>query len=148
MIQVTKIIEWDMGHRVPNHKSKCRNPHGHRYRLELTVGGPLINKAGDSSEGMVFDFGDIKKYMMKNVHDVLDHGFMVYHEDRILVDFFEQHPQEGFRFIKVPFIPTAEEIARWCYEQLRACFPPGIQITNVRIFETPNSWADYVPQDI
>jgi 6-pyruvoyltetrahydropterin/6-carboxytetrahydropterin synthase len=42
MTEVTKIVEWDMGHRVPNHKSKCRNPHGHRYRLEVTIGGPLI----------------------------------------------------------------------------------------------------------
>ncbi len=145
MIEVTKIIEWDMGHRVPNHKSKCRHPHGHRYRLELTLGGDLNKTTGDSSEGMVFDFGDIKKYMTERVHDVLDHGFMIYEKDEVLKKFFQSNEAEEFQVIIVPFIPTAEEISKWCYEQLQNCFPAGIKISRVRLFETPNSWADYTP---
>jgi 6-pyruvoyltetrahydropterin/6-carboxytetrahydropterin synthase len=146
MLEITKIVEWDMGHRVPNHKSKCRNPHGHRYRLELTVGGSLVEVTGDSSEGMVLDFGDIKKHMMEVVHDVLDHGFMVYEHDPLLTAFFEEHCDEDFRFIKVPFIPTAENITVWCYDQLRPRFGDDLRIVNVRVFETPNSWADYRPE--
>ena len=73
---ITKEIGIDMGHRVPNHKSKCRNPHGHRYTLEVTITAPLIDTDGASDEGMIFDFGDIKKHMMEKIHDVLDHGFM------------------------------------------------------------------------
>jgi 6-pyruvoyltetrahydropterin/6-carboxytetrahydropterin synthase len=145
MIEVTKVIEWDMGHRVPNHKSKCRNPHGHRYRLELTVGGDLEAAAGNSSEGMVFDFGDIKKLMTQHVHDVIDHGFMIYEGDTIMRSFFSNCHDDEFCVLVVPFIPTAENISAWCYQQLRPHFPDSIEIVNVRVFETPNSWADYKP---
>jgi len=145
MIEVTKVIEWDMGHRVPNHKSKCRNPHGHRYRLELTVGGDLEASAGNSSEGMVFDFGDIKKLMTQHVHDVIDHGFMIYEGDTIMRSFFSNCHDDEFCVLVVPFIPTAENISAWCYGQLRPHFPDSIEIVNVRVFETPNSWADYKP---
>ncbi len=146
MVRVTKIIEWDMGHRVPNHKSKCRNPHGHRYRLELTLQGKLIARAGDSSEGMVFDFGDIKKLMTEKIHDVVDHGFMLYEGDDQLRAFFDSEAGSAFKYLVVPFIPTAENIAKWCYDELKDCFPNGVEIANCRVFETPNSWADFNPE--
>ena len=143
MIHITRRIEWDMGHRVPNHKSKCRNPHGHRYRMELTLSGSVNQNVGDSSEGMVLDFGDVKKIMMERIHDVLDHGFMIYEKDHILSSFFEANTEERFKVIKVPFIPTVENISCWCYSRLCPFLPQGIRIYNLRVYETPNSWADY-----
>ena len=148
MIHITKRIEWDMGHRVPNHKSKCRNPHGHRYRMELTVSGLINKNSGDSSEGMVIDFGDIKKIIMEQIHDVLDHGFMVYEKDHLLLRLFETNTEEPFKIIKVPFIPTVENVSHWCYQQLNSCLPKNISITNLRLYETPNSWADCRPDEI
>ena len=47
---ITKLLEIDMGHRIPQHKSKCFNPHGHRYKFEVGVEGELINSKGESSE--------------------------------------------------------------------------------------------------
>lgn len=145
MIQITKVIEWDMGHRVPNHRSKCRNPHGHRYRLELTVAGPICEAVGESDEGMVMDLGDVKAIMREAVHDVLDHGFMVHEDDTVMRRFFETNADQEFRVIIVPFVPTVERISEWCGRQLRANLPAGLDIVNVRVFETPNSWADYRP---
>ena len=145
MIYITRKIEWDMGHRVPNHKSKCRNPHGHRYLMELTLSGSINQSVGDSSEGMILDFGDIKKIMMEKIHNVLDHGFMVYEKDNILLTFFEANKEEKFKVIKVPFIPTVENVSSWCYEELCSVLPKNIWIYNVRVYETPNSWADYRP---
>tara|TARA_R110002020_G_scaffold285795_3_gene501307 strand:- start:3467 stop:3910 length:444 start_codon:yes stop_codon:yes gene_type:complete len=142
---ITKVIEWDMGHRVPNHKSKCRYPHGHRYRLELSVDGDLYAVPGSSSEGMVIDFGDIKELLTASVHDVLDHGFMIYEGDPIMRPFFDslEVADQDFRVIVVPFIPTVENIAAWCYWEIDAVMPSGNLIANVRVYETPNSWADY-----
>ena len=141
---ITKVIEWDMGHRVPDHKSKCRNLHGHRYRLELTVGGYVVDKPNRSDTGMVFDFGDIKKAMAEKVHDVLDHKLMIFNSDKKLLDVFKFQDTEFEKaVILAPFIPTAEKIAEWCYRQLENSFPKGVKIINVRLFETPNSWADY-----
>lgn len=145
MFEVTKTIEWDMGHRIPNHQSVCRSPHGHRYRLELTVGGERIARAGDSEEGMVVDFGVIKQATKTRIHDVLDHGFMVSTEDTIMTDFFAAHTDAGFRIIQVPFVPTVENICFWCFQQLEPVFQPPLAIRRVRVYETPSSWADYLP---
>ena len=149
MIEITKIVEWDMGHRVPKHKSKCRHPHGHRYRAEVTVTGPLIEASGSSSEGMVMDFSDIKSVITTHVHDVLDHGFMVYEGDAIMTRLLieEANGKEAcdFNIIKVSFVPTAENIVQWCYEQIKNELPEGVVVSKIRLFETPNSWADYRP---
>lgn len=141
---ITKVIEWDMGHRVPDHKSKCSNLHGHRYRLELTVGGQVMEKQNRSDTGMVFDFGDVKKIMVEKVHDVLDHKLMLYKDDKKLLGIFRfKNTEFEKNIILVPFIPTAEKIAEWCFKQLQGSFPKSVKIVNARLFETPNSWADY-----
>src|SRR5690349_5475 len=134
MLEITKIIEWDMGHRVPNHKNKCRNPHGHRYRLEVTIRGALNNEKGSSSEGMIYDFGDIKSLLVSHVHDVLDHNFVIYEGDDILRQFFESQ-KESFAYILVPFIPTAENMVQWCYDQLRPALPKGLAVARCRLYE-------------
>ena len=52
-MQVVKIIQWDMGHRVMNHRSICRGLHGHRYKAEICIEGDMISVEGVSEEGMV-----------------------------------------------------------------------------------------------
>lgn len=146
---ITKIVEWDMGHRVPNHKSKCRNMHGHRYRAEITIGGELCDIAGDSSEGMVIDFGDIKQIMMEEVHDVLDHGFMHYSKDELCKTAFDAVKEHDQKIIVVPFIPTAENLAGWIWQKIEGRLEKDyncmLHVIRVRLYETPNSWADYGP---
>ena len=60
-MKISKIIQWDMGHRIANHRSICKGLHGHRYKAEICVSGELISKNDISEEGMVMDFSDIKK---------------------------------------------------------------------------------------
>ena len=59
-MKITKIIQWDMGHRILNHRSVCKGLHGHRYKAEITVEGKLVNSSTKSEHGMVMDFADIK----------------------------------------------------------------------------------------
>ncbi len=144
MIEITKTIEWDMGHRVPNHKHKCRNPHGHRYRLEVTISGIVSQERGTSQEGMVHDFGDIKACMLTKICTRLDHCFMVSEEDPIFVPLAKNEAKD-LNILIVPFIPTAENIVVWCYQQIHDSFPPHLQIRRVRLWETPTSCAEYIP---
>lgn len=142
VMEITKIIEWDMGHRVPNNRNKCQHPHGHRYRLEVTLAGPLNSERGSSSEGMVLDFTDLKQLLREHIHDPLDHCFMIYDQDPIMAPFAAAHSTE-LKLVVMPFIPTAENIVLWCYETLRARMPESSPISRLRLYETPNSWADY-----
>lgn len=140
---ITKQIEWDMGHRVMNHKSKCKNLHGHRYKAEICLEGKLVLKKGISEEGMVMDFGDIKTIAMEQVHDVLDHGFMVWEKDQILTEFFNSHPDQKHLF--VPFTPTSENIALWIFKRLdkhyKNNYGTGLKLYEIRLWETPTSLA-------
>jgi 6-pyruvoyltetrahydropterin/6-carboxytetrahydropterin synthase len=145
---VSKEIELDAGHRVPNHKSKCRNPHGHRYRLRVTITGELVTAGGASDEGMLADFGDLKGIMTEKVHDVLDHGFIVHEGDQVMAAAFKAmaEPWAGERpkLIVVPFIPTAENLAKWCWDQLEADVRTmGFELQLIELWETPTSLATY-----
>ena len=140
-ILISRKIEIDMGHRVPQHKSKCRNLHGHRYVFEAGVRGPLIVEQGASDEGMVMDYGDIKEIMVREIHDPLDHGFMMYDGDPLREAFAGFADQ---RIIFVPFIPTAENIARYAHQKMQPHFEQkGLNLAYVKVWETPNSTAMY-----
>ena len=80
VIMTTRIRRWvetDTGHRVPNHNSKCRHMHGHRYRWEAELEGDVVAKKGVSEEGMLMDFSDVSSILNTVIHDVVDHAFLV-----------------------------------------------------------------------
>ncbi len=138
----SRIIEFDMGHRVPYHKSKCRNLHGHRYKVEVGVRGPISAKANASEEGMVLDFGDLKQLLMVEIHDRFDHGFMMYAKDHFALE-FRTFQKQGQRIIFVPFIPTAENIAQHIFSLLKPKIKKPLEIAFVKVWETPNATATY-----
>ncbi|KKM05325.1 hypothetical protein LCGC14_1755300 [marine sediment metagenome] len=139
---ITKQIKWHMGHRVPNHKSKCRSMHGHTYYLKADVLGVIHETQGTSDEGMVMDFGDIKRILVSNIYNVLDHACMLWKEDP-LVGALRDDKQTVL--IEVPFIPTAENIARWCFERVASgiFIPNQRRLLKITINETPTSSAEY-----
>ena len=144
-MKIVKIIQWDMGHRVLNHRSICKGLHGHRYKAEICVSGNLVSESGVSEEGMVLDFADIKKISKKFIQEDLDHAFMVWEKDEELISFFNN--SEGHKPVIVPFTPTAENVAAYIYLKLKYKFQDvyktGLQLHSVKLWETPSSFALY-----
>lgn len=133
-----------MGHRVPNHKTKCRNLHGHRYKIEVGVDDKVIAEAGASDEGMVIDFGDLKQTMMDVLDSVYDHGFVMYENDSFKDLFQVLQSNENQKIVFVPFVPTAENLARHWYTEMKTPLEErGININHVKVWETPTSTAIY-----
>ncbi len=87
---IAKLFEFDAAHKLPNHSGKCKNLHGHTYKLEISVSGKINEK------GMVIDFHDLDKIVRENVLDILDHSYL---NDTI--------PN-----------PTAENIVLWIWKKL------------------------------
>lgn len=137
-----------MGHRVPNHKSKCRSLHGHRYKIEVAVDGYVVEERGSSDEGMVIDFGDLKEIMMDVIDKKYDHSFTM-HEGDAFLDFFKTLAErEGQKINFVPFVPTAENLAEHWFQELRLPLQhKGIDIQCVQVYETPTSVAMYHEQN-
>lgn len=140
-MRATKQIEWDMGHRVLNHKSQCKNLHGHHYKLEISIEGQLVNTQGSSNEGMVIDFTDIKQIAMDKIHNVLDHGFVIWDKDTVLVEFYKNNPT--LKHLIVPFTSTAENLAEWIFQTLDKeygdLYGTGLNLYEVKLWETPTS---------
>jgi 6-pyruvoyltetrahydropterin/6-carboxytetrahydropterin synthase len=141
---ITTRLEFDSGHRIPDHKSQCRNLHGHRYVIEITLSGDIINQENTSEHGMVMDFSDVKQIARKCVVDVWDHAFLVYKNDKVILDFLNTLPNH--KTVIFPTVPTAENMAAEAYKLLKASykdtFGNDLKLERVRLFETPNSWAD------
>lgn len=96
MTIVHREIQIDCGHRVPDHASKCRSPHGHRYRIVATCGGEVLSEPGNPENGMVIDFGNIKMAMMDVLDAIFDHAFVMSHRDTRMMDWYfpEEDPNQ------------------------------------------------------
>ena len=144
--RIRRYVETDTGHRVPNHKSKCRHMHGHRYRFEAEIEGDVVEKTGVSEEGMLMDFSDVSKILMREVHDVVDHAFVVYEGDNDALQALEIMGDEH-RTVVVDFIPTAENLAKWAFEQVEphivSAYGNKLRLVAMHVWETPKSLASW-----
>jgi 6-pyruvoyltetrahydropterin/6-carboxytetrahydropterin synthase len=145
-MQITTRLEFDAGHRIPSHKSQCRNLHGHRYVIEITLSGDIIRNEGISEQGMVMDFADVKAIARREVVDKWDHAFLVYQGDTAVLNFLNTLPDH--KTVVMRDVPTAENMAAEAFRILQACYRDTygnhLQLERVRLFETPNSWVDAV----
>jgi 6-pyruvoyltetrahydropterin/6-carboxytetrahydropterin synthase len=146
---VTRIKRWvetDTGHRVPNHKSKCRHFHGHRYRWEAVIEGDVVTQRGVSEEGMLMDFSDISRILEKEIHDLVDHSFLVYEGDQKAIDALEMMG-DAHRTVILPFIPTAENLAEWAFnivnKNIKSSYGNMLKLVSFNVRETPKSWASW-----
>lgn len=144
---ITRRLEFDAAHRVLRHESKCASLHGHRYRVEITCSAPALDRAG-----RVVDFGFLKSIVGEWIDAELDHTTLVGAEDAVLLQFCNEESRHGKR---KPYVilgePTAENLARAIFEKSKALLgeapvelvPVGVRVDRVRLFETPNCWADW-----
>jgi 6-pyruvoyltetrahydropterin/6-carboxytetrahydropterin synthase len=141
---ITRRLEFDAGHRIPDHKSQCRHLHGHRYAIEITLSGSVIDKAGDAANGMVMDFSQVKELANEHLVNEWDHAFLAFAGDHVIVDFLAGLP--GHKTVILDRVPTAENLARIAFERLDAIYRDTygnrLQLERVRLYETPNCWAD------
>lgn len=144
MLTITRKLEFDAGHRIPDHKSQCRNLHGHRYTLEITLTGEVIDVEGNSDNGMIMDFSDVKTLAKQHLVDVWDHAFLVYEKDDRVREFLASLP--GHKTVVIDCIPTVENLARVAFGILKAVFTDrygtGLRLHKLVLHETPNCWAE------
>jgi 6-pyruvoyltetrahydropterin/6-carboxytetrahydropterin synthase len=148
-MQITRRLEFDAGHRIPDHQSQCRHLHGHRYAIEITLAGTVLDVAGNPENGMVMDFSRIKDLARRHVVEAWDHAFLAYRGDTTVVSLLSTIPEH--KTVLLDAVPTAENLARIAFETLapayRATYGNQFWLDRVRIYETPNCWADATRND-
>jgi 6-pyruvoyltetrahydropterin/6-carboxytetrahydropterin synthase len=144
MLTITRKLEFDAGHRIPDHNSQCRNLHGHRYTLEITLTGQVVDHDGQADNGMIMDFSDVKALAKENLVDLWDHAFLVYEKDLKVKDFLQSLPDH--KTVVLNRVPTVENLAKIAFDILKAVykdrFATGLSLSKIKLYETPNCWAE------
>lgn len=162
MRTITTKIGIDMGHRVPDHGSKCANVHGHRYTIEATVSAQMLHTHGEQS-GMILDFGFLKEEMMHEIDRPCDHGLCLSTYDPLIPEVIKPRREwssddrhqgyletswQGGKLYLIKEAPTAEVLAAHWYMRLTSRIilrsEGHAQLERIRVWETPNNYADYV----
>ncbi len=149
-MRITRRLEFDAGHRIPDHASQCRHLHGHRYAIEITVSGAVTDAEGRPDNGMVMDFADIKKIADDLVVSRWDHAFLAWRGDSAVTAFLASLP--GHKTVLLDVTPTAENLAAEAFRILDAAYRNSygdrLRLEKIRLYETPNCWADALRGEI
>lgn len=137
MYTLSTTAAFDSAHFLHGYNGKCANIHGHRWTLQVTIAAEALQQGGEK-DGMVIDFGDLKK-AVRALADDWDHA-LIYQEDSLKAATIAALKDENFRLIEVPFRPTAENMAKHFYEVLKA---QGLPVQKVLVYETPDNCAGY-----
>jgi len=133
MFTVTQILDFCYGHRLLRYKGKCAHLHGHNGRLEVVVASSSLD-----DQSMVADFSEIERVVRGFIDEKLDHRLLL-HKDDPLVEVLRRHDEPIF---VMDCDPTAEAIARLIGLEAKSA---GLDVTEVRLWETPASVASYRP---
>ncbi len=137
MYMLQAEASFDAAHFLKGYEGKCRNLHGHRWRVVAKVSGDTLISDGPK-KGMLIDFGDLKAALTA-LADEFDHALLV-EEGSLKEKTLEALREEEFRMVFLPFRTTAENLSRYLYEKLEA---QGLRPYEVAVYETPNNCAVY-----
>lgn len=115
-MKISQTFTFEAAHRLPNvpREHKCHRMHGHSYRVEIRIEGPV-----DPTSGFVIDFFDVEA-AFGPLRSRLDHHCL--------------NEVEGLEN------PTAENIATWIWDRLHSSLKG---LSSVTVLETPNCWVEY-----
>ncbi len=145
-IRITKQFSFETGHALYGYDGKCRNVHGHSYKLSVTVIGTPITDNSHVKYGMVIDFGDLKKIVKSEIVDVFDHA-TVFNKDTPHVDLAKELESRGHNVILVNYQPTSENMVIDFAEKIKTLLPDHIQLFSLKLQETETSFAEWYAGD-
>ena len=123
---ITKVFNFESAHHLPGHQGKCANLHGHSYRLEVSLKGPIRQRPGQTDHGMVIDFSELSQIVRNSVVERLDH------QDLNVV---------------TKIHTTAENLAHWIWEMLVDAGLPEELLYRIRLWETESGFVEITQEE-
>jgi 6-pyruvoyltetrahydropterin/6-carboxytetrahydropterin synthase len=145
-IRITKQFNFETGHALYGYDGKCKNVHGHSYKLSVTVIGTPITDNSNVKWGMVIDFSDLKKIVKEEVVDVFDHA-IVFNKNTPHLSLAMTMREEGHNVILADYQPTSENMVIDFAEKIKNRLPKEIQLFSLRLQETDSSCAEWFASD-
>ena len=145
-IRITKQFSFETGHALYGYDGKCKNVHGHSYKLSVTViGKPIVNR-NDVKFGMVIDFTDLKKIVKEEIVDQFDHA-TVFNETTPHIELANELKMRGHHVILVDYQPTSENMVIDFAQRIKNRLPQGIALFSLKLQETDSSFAEWFASD-
>ena len=145
-IRITKQFNFETGHALYGYDGKCKNVHGHSYKLSVTVIGTPITDNNNVKWGMVIDFSDLKKIVKEEVVDVFDHA-IVFNKHTPHASLAMTMRSEGHNVILADYQPTSENMVIDFAAKIKSRLPNTIQLFSLRLQETDSSCAEWFASD-
>ena len=141
IIKITKQFSFEMAHALRNYDGLCRNIHGHSYKMDITLAGHPLHDESSPKNGMVMDFGDLKRLVNEEIISLLDHALVLNAKtDAKLVEALKQNYE---KIVIVDFQPTTENLLNFIADKLKAKLSERVKLTRIRLRETDTSYADW-----
>ena len=144
-VRVTKEFNFEMAHALWEYDGLCKNVHGHSYKLFVTVIGIPIADESDVKEGMVIDFGDLKRIVKPMIVDKFDHSVVLN----------KKAPSEHLKTLSpmfdrihlLDYQPTCENMVIDFAMQIKEKLPKNVDLVSVKLYETATSFAEWFAAD-
>ena len=145
-IRITKMFSFETGHALYGYDGKCRNVHGHSYKLSVTVIGEPISDNTHVKFGMVIDFGDLKKIVKEEIVDIFDHA-TVFNKNTPHTELAKELSDRGHNVLLVDYQPTSEMMVQDFAHKIKKRLPAGIILHSLKLQETESSYAEWFASD-
>ena len=145
-IRITKQFSFETGHALYGYDGKCKNVHGHSYKLSVTVIGKPISDNTNVKFGMVIDFSDLKKIVKEEIVDIFDHA-TVFNQNTPHIELAAELKNRGHHVILVDYQPTSENMVTDFAQKIKNRLPADIQLHSLKLQETDTSFAEWYASD-
>ena len=145
-IRITKQFSFETGHALYGYDGKCKNVHGHSYKLSVTVLGTPITDATNVKFGMVIDFSDLKKIVKEEIVDQFDHA-TVFNKNTPHLELANELKSREHHVILVDYQPTSENMVIDFAQRIKNRLPESIQLFSLKLQETTTSFAEWFQSD-
>lgn len=145
-IRITKQFSFETGHALYGYDGKCKNVHGHSYKLSVTVIGTPITDKNNVKYGMVIDFGDLKKIVKEEIVNIFDHA-TVFNKNTPHIELAKELEDRGHNVLLVEYQPTSEMMVIDFSKKIKKRLPSHIELHSLKLQETETSFAEWFAYD-
>lgn len=146
MIRITKIFNFESAHVLYGYDGKCKNLHGHSYKLFVTVKGEVLYELGAAKNGMVMDFGDLKTIVHQEIIQPWDHSVLI-NADSPHIELGKRLQEEGHQVVFCAYQPTCENMLNDIAKKISKHLPLGVTLEYLKLHETENSYGEWLASD-
>lgn len=144
-IRISRKFSFEAAHALLGYDGPCKYIHGHSYKLEVSLLGPVHKDAGHPKDGMVRDFGELKKLVQTQVIEPWDHALLLHKNSAH--ELIGELQLNGEKLVLLPYQPSCENMLLDIRDRLQERLPSGIRLFRLLLSETENSYAEWYASD-